>query len=357
MRAIIKLINLVPFLLLSFSVLSKDYYPEPLLLLDEHFSHHVIVAEKSTHKLYLYSNDDSKPKLLATYDMASGKKAGDKWFQGDYRTPEGIYFLTDFITHEQLIKRHGKKGEIYGVGAFVMDYPNPIDKIDNKTGSGIWLHSTNDETRIEKGLDSRGCLVTANKELIEIAKYIELGKTPLIVVHHLKFLEEDSWNTQKEKLQNTFTKWITAWSNEDYENYIAAYHDNFKDKIRGNLDSFKAYKKAVFSNPGKPNISAENTFILQNDKYAMITFKQNYQSKTIKDQGRKVLYLQRDKFYNWKIISEKWSKHGMESAKDGRSVAFEPSMRFFKTGIPSQILGNALLHAKEVDNENQQSNN
>ena len=24
-----------------------------------------------------------------------------------------------------------------------------------KTGSGIWLHSTNDETRIDKGLDSK----------------------------------------------------------------------------------------------------------------------------------------------------------------------------------------------------------
>jgi hypothetical protein len=47
----------------------------------------------------------------------------------------------------------------------------------------------------------------------------------------------------------------------------------------------------------------------------------------------------------------------MEPTSEDRAVAFEPSMRFFKTRIPSQILGNALLHAKDVDNEKQQGNN
>lgn len=347
------------FILLSCSHHSfgKNFYPAPLLMLDKHFSHHVILAEKATHKLHLYSYEDTKPKLLRTYDMASGKKAGDKLFQGDHRTPEGIYFLTDFITHEELIKRHGKKGEIYGVGAFVMDYPNPIDKLAGKTGSGIWLHSTNDETRIEKGLDSRGCLVTANKELIDIAKYIELSKTPLIVVHNVNFLTEEAWNQQRQQLKETLDKWLLAWSNEDFETYGSMYHKQFTDKVRGSLDSFKKYKKAVFSNPGTPTITADHIFIMQNDDYAMITFKQNYQSKTINDHGRKVLYLKKDEFYNWKIISENWSKRGMEATNSEQAMAFRPSMRFFKTGIPSQILGNALLHAKEVDNENQQGNN
>jgi murein L,D-transpeptidase YafK len=357
MRVILKSANFIS--LLSFLFLSsqaKEFYPAPLLKLDKHFSHHVILAEKATHKLYLYGYEDGIPKLIKSYSMATGKKAGDKLFQGDHRTPEGIYFLTDFLTHEDLIKRHGKDGEIYGVGAFVLDYPNPIDKLAKKTGSGIWLHSTNDETRIEKGLDSRGCLVTANKELIDIAKYIELGKTPLIVVHNLKFITRESWNRQRNELERTFNNWINAWSEENFEQYISSYHEDFYDRNRGPLDQFKVYKQAVFNNPGKPEITADHVFIMQYDKYAMITFKQNYQSNTIKDHGRKVLYLKKDQYYNWKIISENWSKWGMEPT-DEQSVAFRPSMRFFKTRIPSQILGNALLHAKEVDNDSQQGNN
>ena len=48
---------------------------------------------------------------------------------------------------------------------------------------GIWLHSTNDETRIDKGLDSRGCVVAANNDLKEIAQFVELDKTNIVIVH------------------------------------------------------------------------------------------------------------------------------------------------------------------------------
>ena len=153
------------------TALFADYRPSSLLLLDDYFSHHIIIAEKSTHTLHLYRNDKGTPVHLKSYKMATGKKPGDKIFQGDHRTPEGIYFITDFIPRQELLDRYGKEGEIYGVGAFVTNYPNPIDHLEKKTGSGIWLHSTNDETRIEKGLDSRGCVVTANQHLIDISSY------------------------------------------------------------------------------------------------------------------------------------------------------------------------------------------
>ena len=83
--------------LLNITAQSKEFYPDALLQLDNYFSHHILVAVKSTHKLHLYKNDDGYPKLLKTYQMATGKKSGDKLFQGDHRTPEGIYYFTDFI--------------------------------------------------------------------------------------------------------------------------------------------------------------------------------------------------------------------------------------------------------------------
>ena len=125
---------LLIFLLLTNSALAADYLPTSLLMLEKNFSHHVIVAEKATHSLYLYSNENGLPSLIQKYPMATGKKAGDKIFQGDHRTPEGIYFFTDFLTHQDLLDRHGKQGQIYGVGAFVMNYPNPIDARAGKTG-------------------------------------------------------------------------------------------------------------------------------------------------------------------------------------------------------------------------------
>ncbi len=339
--------------------MTKNYYPDSLLGLDNFFAHHVIIAEKSTHKLYLYQNNEGFPKLVKTYQMATGKKAGDKQYQGDYRTPEGVYYLTSFLTHQDLLNRHGKQGEIYGVGAFVLNYPNPVDHQEGKTGSGIWLHSTNDETRIEKGLDSRGCIVTANSDLIDISRYIELERTPIIVVHEIPFLSKEAWMAKKAKVEGTISSWLNAWRNEDVDGYIDTYHKTFKDPLRGSIGPFKNYKRAVFANPGKPEIELYDLSLLQSGEYIMATFKQAYKSSTIEDLGRKTLYLKQDEYYNWKIVSENWSKHGVQDiiSEEQPHVAFEPSNRFFETNNPRKIMGNRLLSSRLDELEVEEKSN
>ena len=315
---------------------SADYRPFPLLLLDDYFSHHIVIAEKSTNTLYLYRNDKGNPVHLKSYKMATGKKPGNKLFEGDHRTPEGIYLLTDFIPRQKLLERYGKEGEMYGVGAFVSDYPNPIDLLNKKTGSGIWLHSTNDETRIEKGLDSRGCVVTANQHLIDISSYIELHKTLILIVQNLSHLKEDTWKKIRNKLQKTLQDWSQAWERENPKQYFSHYHKNFFDPQKGNLDQFKFYKKNIFRQPGKPKINISHVNITQNKKYAVISFLQDYHSGVINDTGKKTLYLVKDEYYNWKIIAEKWSKNGIHD--DKKRIAFKPHIRFFKTNNPDEIL-------------------
>ena len=88
-------------------------------------------------------------------------------------------------------------------------------------------------------------------------------------------------------------------------------------------------------------IDLKNINVFQIDDYAVATFQQSYESNTIQDLGKKTLYLKRDPFYNWKIVSEQWSKHGIDKDSSG-AVAFQPSMRFFKTQNPTQIMGDLL---------------
>jgi murein L,D-transpeptidase YafK len=303
--------------------------PAPILMMDSFFAHHVLVAEKSTHSLHLFKNVDGRPELVRTYQIATGKKAGDKETEGDFRTPEGIYNFVDFLTNKQLLAQSGAQGAIYGAGAFVTDYPNVIDRNMKKTGSGIWLHSTNDETRIDKGLDSRGCVVTANNELIDVSKYLELNKTPMIIVQDLLYLNEKTYNTQKDELKKLVDGWLDAWRKKDIETYVSYYHPTEFSDAKGKFAAYKNYKRAVFSNPGTPKIELDHISILKSKNYAVITFTQNYQSKTISDTGRKLLYLRQDANYNWKIVSEVFTKNGLENMD---KLAFEPSLRFFKEG-------------------------
>lgn len=315
------------FLIISVGkVYSQDnYLPSNILMMDDKFAHHVILVEKATHKLYLYENKGSFPKLIKTFNTATGKFKGNKSNEGDHKTPEGIYTIYDFLSKDELHRRHGKYAEIYGPGAFPMDYPNFIDNRENKKGGGIWLHSTDDDSRISKGLDSRGCVVVKGQDLKDISQFIEINHTPIIVVQDIFFLSESTWNRNRKDLSDVVSKWAKAWQDKDFNTYINSYDSReFYDRSRGSYSSYKAYKHAVFSRPDKPEIKLDFISIMATDHYAVVHLQQDYRSAVINDVGKKTLYLKKDNNYDWKIVGETWSK------TEPTHVAFTPAKRFFK---------------------------
>jgi murein L,D-transpeptidase YafK len=304
---------------------AEEFFPSNILMMDEKFAHHVILVEKATHKIHIFENNKTVPKLLKTFNMATGKQKGDKVAEGDHKTPEGIYTMYEFLSKDDLLKRHGKAAEIYGSGAFPMNYPNFIDERAHKTGGGIWLHSTDNDNRIFKGLDSRGCVVVQNNDLKEISQYIELNATPIIVVQDIFFLSQTTWERNRKDISEAVAKWTSAWQNKNFDQYIAAYDiENFHDNSKGNYNSYKTYKKAVFSRPDSPQIKFSDISILSTEEYAVVYLEQDYRSSIINDVGRKTLYLKKNSGYDWKIVGELWSK------LENSNASFVPSKRFFK---------------------------
>ncbi len=133
---------------------------------------YLLLVEKDRHTLTIY---DHTLKPLSTYRVTTGKVAGDKQKEGDLKTPEGVYFFTEYIDGRRL---HQK----YGVGALVMDYPNPFDRLKGKGGYGIWLHATDEPERINRPRDTRGCVVTTDEDFLRIKALVRLGATPVVVV-------------------------------------------------------------------------------------------------------------------------------------------------------------------------------
>jgi hypothetical protein len=64
--------------LISFSSMAEIYHPSNLLQLDDKFSHHVMLVEKSTHKISVYKNNNGIAELVKTFKIATGKFAGNK---------------------------------------------------------------------------------------------------------------------------------------------------------------------------------------------------------------------------------------------------------------------------------------
>lgn len=295
-------------LLISFGLFSQvklDY----LIELDEQYTKNVLVVEKSTHKLYVYSLKDQVLQLTKSFEIASGKSTGNKAYSGDRKTPEGIYFLKEFFSHDFLISKYGKSANIYGAGAFTLNYPNQFDRLNKKTGHGIWLHSTDDDTRVSKGLDSKGCVVATDSDIKEISTFIELDRTPIIIAEDLTFLKDETFNINKAKIKYFFNSWAQSWQTKNFNSYISHYSKkHFYDNRKGNYNSYRRYKKAIFSRSQSPQISFSDMSILKFKDTAIISMTQDYKSSNINDIGRKVLYLKMNDKYEWRIIKESWTK-------------------------------------------------
>jgi len=305
---------------------AQEYLPSNIYQLDSKFAHHVILVEKSTHTLHLYENLGNQPKLIKTYKIATGKIKGNKQLQGDKKTPEGIYQFQNFHSNTELKIKYGDAANIYGAGAFTLNYPNDIDRRAGKTGGGIWLHSTDNDARVSKGLDSKGCVVAIDLDLKDISKYIDLQNTSVIIVQDVKFLHQDTWTKNKNEIQNMVSSWADAWKTKDFNAYISQYSkEEFKHNIRGNFYTYKNYKRAVFARKDQPQIEFSNISILNFDTYAVVSLEQDYKSAAIQDIGKKILYLKRNAQYEWKIVSEHWSKLPIEP-----TISFTPKMRFFQ---------------------------
>lgn len=305
---------------------AQEFMPSHILVMDSMFNHHVLLVEKSTHSMSVYENLNGTPKLVEKFKVASGKIKGDKAREGDHKTPEGVYTLQEFFSKKLLFDRHGEMAKMYGAGAFTTDYPNLMDQRNGKTGSGIWLHSTDDASRIDKALDSRGCVVVNDADLKQVSRYLDLNHTQIIIVQEVNYLTKQSWDKKRAEVLGTVEGWANAWREKRFQDYISFYHpQEFRDRAKGGYPAYRAYKQAVFSRPDTPQIKLDNITILQAEDYAVVTLRQDYRSVVINDIGKKTLYLKLDDDYNWKIVAELWEKY-----PETANMAFTPSQRFFK---------------------------
>ena len=169
---------------------TNDLYPAPLLHIADGSA---IIVEKSTHRLFFYEGE----RLVKSVKVTTGKKRGDKQIEDDLKTPEGVYFLTEFLEDEELLAK-------YGARAIVLDYPNPVDKFQGKTGYGIWVHGTDDPPRLERPYDSRGCVVMLNSDVVELSEMVALNSTPVVIVENLEFASREEADGELERIGDWF---------------------------------------------------------------------------------------------------------------------------------------------------------
>ena len=258
---------------------------------------HAIVIDTQKARLYLYQNDNGRPRFVADYYISYGKLGAGKMKEGDKRTPTGVYHVTSSLSTKKL-------GDFYGSGAFPINYPNEWDKRQGRNGYGIWLHGTPSDTYSRPPKASDGCVVLSNADLNALAKNLQIGLTPVIISNSIEWLSHDDWQNERTGLNKKIEEWRADWESRDVGRYLKHYSTKFRTKEQ-TLEQFAQQKRQV--NAGKEwvkvKLSNVSMFRDPKDELVVVTFEQDYQSNNLNNQMRKRQYWIREDG-TWKIVFE-----------------------------------------------------
>nr|HMN68862.1 L,D-transpeptidase family protein [Bdellovibrionales bacterium] len=246
------------------------------------FSPYAFLMDKKSRTLTVWQNNEGRLKLIGAWPADFGRQEGDKFTEGDYKTPEGIYFFQT--------KMDGRKVDFnqYGVRIFTMDYPNYFDRLEKKTGTGIWLHAIPDTKSLLRG--SRGCVVVRNSVIEDLGKFIELKRTPIVVVNAVEYLGEREWTAAREKFAAQLEAWRTTWAGKDLDKYMAQYSERFSSAGM-NKTQWREFKKGLGDRYSFIEIGLRDVQIFNQGPKVVFRFLQNYRSDRKEDFGAKILYM------------------------------------------------------------------
>lgn len=279
---------------------AADYVPRYLLQMEPE-QRYAVVVDTQRSRLYLYENDRSnggRPRFVADYYVTHGKLGAEKLVEGDKKTPIGVYHVTANLPRQKL-------ADLYGSGAFPLNYPNEWDKRQGRGGSGIWLHGTPSNTYARPPRASDGCVVLTNQDLDAVAKNLQVGLTPVIISNSVEWLSLDDWTRERKELNSAIESWRHDWESRDSDRYLGHYSPRFKSADQ-NYEQFANQKRQV--NAGKEwiKVKLNNLSVFRSpgkDEVVVVTFDQDYRSNNLDNAMKKRQYWLREDG-QWKIIYE-----------------------------------------------------
>jgi murein L,D-transpeptidase YafK len=276
---------------------TADYMPRYLLQMQSD-QKHAIVIDTQKSRLYLYQNDNGRPRFVADYYVSQGKLGADKTQEGDKKTPIGVYHVTSKLSPQKI-------GDFYGSGAFPINYPNEWDKRQGRNGHGIWLHGTPSDTFSRPPRASDGCVVLSNVDLDALAKNMQIGLTPVIISNSIEWLSFDDWQNERTTINKKIDEWRSDWESKDVNRYLKNYSKKFQTRNQG-LEQFAQQKRLVNAGKDWIKVKLSNVSMFRNpgkDELVIVTFEQDYQSNNLNNQMKKRQYWIREDG-SWKIIFE-----------------------------------------------------
>lgn len=278
---------------------SERETPSPFIFADS--GEYLLIGEKDTKILYIFRFLDGKFSLVKQYPCVIGANNHDKRREGDFATPEGVYFFLRFAPGKTL-------AENFGYGAFVLNYPNFLDRKEKRDGDGIWLHGHSPGKTIGVDvLDTKGCIAVSNDVLKEIAGFLKPNGTPIAIVSKLQFTKSESQKELAKELKDFLNSWRQSWESINTKKYLSFYSSSFVNSEGMNYNAFKQHKEKTNKSKKFIRVKIDNLAILVPPEHggniAVARFQQRYTSNNFKNDSKKIFYLKKGQA-GWQIIGE-----------------------------------------------------
>lgn len=268
---------------------SPAYWEDALKSQDTRFGYYedlqyLFIATKNKPTLKLYSLENKQWNERLNVNSLVGSKGGHKEKEGDLATPIGVYTLNARLTNLD---------QYYGPLAFSTSYPNLFDRLQKRTGGGIWIHGMPLNGNREE-LNTRGCIAIENDILSSADKIINYRDSLLITYNNN--IKEVSKSDLSVLLANLYA-WKESWKTNDVKKYLGFYSPNFVRFDGMKFNDFTQNKQRIFDKKESKQIVFSKINITpypneENRNLFRISFFEDYKAPSYNFHGKKELYVE-----------------------------------------------------------------
>jgi murein L,D-transpeptidase YafK len=273
----------------------RSHLPLPMMQLAPAQTHAILV-DTARSRLFVFANREGEPRYVTDFYISQGKNGVEKRREGDQRTPLGVYTI---------ISSKAKLPDFYGPGAFPISYPNEWDRLHGRNGHGIWLHGTPSETYSRPPLATDGCVVLTNEDLRRLARYVDVGRTPVVISSGIEWVAPERWQENRGEFLKAFEQWRRDWESLDTERYLSHYSTRFRSDGK-DFAAWRAQKRKVNAGKSWVKVGVSDMSVFGNsdgEDMVVVTFAQDYRSSNLSNRTVKRQYWSRDQG-RWRVVYE-----------------------------------------------------
>ena len=259
---------------------------------------HAILVDTSRYRLYVFATDGNETRRLLDFYVSIGKAGDEKWYEGDLKTPIGLYRVASYLPGEGL-------PDMYGRGAFPIDYPNAWDRLQGRTGSGIWIHGTESERYSRPPRSSRGCVTLSNEDFLRLKEAVEVGKTPVVLSRDVRWVSSESVEATRRSVSHAIETWRLDWESRNSDRYLSNYSESFRT-AEMNRPAFADHKRRVNGSKSFIEIEVSDLGIYGypgEPSMVIVEFMQGYRSNSFSGARRKRQHWRLEEGV-WRIVFE-----------------------------------------------------